>query len=353
MTIAIAEVGPASAGEWDELFAATPNATYFHSREWAEVWAAYTGQASTPSPRLVIFSDGRRALLPLSAQRVARGLVRRHFSSPAGTFGGWLTADQLTAAHAELLARYMVERVGNLVWRLNPYDALARGALAGLPAARRVVQDDVTSAVSLEAGFEALYRRWSSSHTRAARKAQREGVQIRLASSEADWRDYYAVYLDSLRRWGDQASSTYGYSLFEELYRRASPSVRLWLASYQGTVVAGAICFYTGGHAVYWHGAAREAYFHLRPVNLLMHDVIQHACAEGQAWFDFNPSGGLAGVKAFKMGFGAEDLPAPMVITSDVPSAVLRALKRRAEGLRLRLAQRGAAARRAQAGDAA
>ena len=58
-------------------------------------------------------------------------------------------------------------------------------------------------------------------------------------------------------------------------------------------------------------------YFHLRPVNLLMCEIIKHSCDRGYSWFDFNPSGGHEGVTAFKKSFGAEALPCPVVNNQD------------------------------------
>jgi lipid II:glycine glycyltransferase (peptidoglycan interpeptide bridge formation enzyme) len=62
-----------------------------------------------------------------------------------------------------------------------------------------------------------------------------------------------------------------------------------------------------------WHGATIGTYFNLRPVNLLYYEVIKTACKKGYIWFDFNPSAGLEGVKAFKERFGAQALKCPIV----------------------------------------
>lgn len=315
MTIAITTIRPASSDEWDAIYATASNATYFHSREWAELWSSYTDQLVKPQPKLIVFSDGKQALLPLSTQSMMKGLMKKHLSSPAGTFGGWISADQLTAEHAELLVQHLLYRVSNLVWRVNPYDLHSRTVLACGRYAHQIAIDDVTSTLCLQEEFDRIYKRWSKGHASAARKAKKEGVQIRIAENLADWHEYYEVYLDSLRRWGKKTSSTYEYSLFQEFFYRNSQSIKLWLASYQDAVVAGAVCFYAHKHVVYWHGAALEATFHLRPVNLLIYEAVRDACKNGYWWFDFNPSGGHEGVKAFKKSFGATDIPSPVVIT--------------------------------------
>jgi len=302
MNVAIASVRPARAGEWDSIWEACEYATFFHSREWSEIWSVYSKGRWRPDPRWLTFSDGRQALLPLASRKQLQGLGRRYVSSPGGTFGGWISADALSAEHGEALVHWLTHKLGRLEWRLNPYDPLAHQL--EVP----VTTLDETHAVDLSPGFDALRCGGAK-----VKKALREGVTIGVAASEGDWRSYFGIYEESLRRWGEQASSQYRWELFDDIRRRESPRIKLWLARFQNRVIAGALCFYARRHAVYWHGAALEAHFQLRPVNLLMHEAIRDACERGCAWFDFNPSGAHEGVKAFKKSLGGQPLPCPIV----------------------------------------
>lgn len=311
----------ASETEWDDIWRRCETATYFHSREWAEIWRTYSRGGLRPAPRLVLFSDERQALLPLSYTHVA-GLLKDYLSGPCGTFGGWISVDPLTEAHARLLARYYRHSLGNYAWRLNPYDESLREAHV------QPTRLEETHALNLSAGFDAVYRGWSSSHRTAASKAQRAGVTVRPAESLEDWRAYFEVYEDSLRRWGEHASSRYGWELFADLHRRRSPWQRLWLAWHAGQVAAGALCFYARRHAVYWHGATRESCFAVRPMNRVMYEAIRHACEGGYTWFDFNPSGLNEGVRAFKERFGARPLAAPMVLGDTALALRVRQVRR-------------------------
>jgi hypothetical protein len=305
----IEEVRPAGDREWDAVWARCDYATYFHSREWAELWQEYSNGRLRPDARVVTFSDRIRALLPLSVERVGRwGTGTRHRSSPAGTYGGWLSDEPLGESHAALLSRYLLELPG-LVWRLNPFDAL--GAHVGPCSAR----PDHTRALRLAAGFDALVAGWSKGHRAAARKARREGVSIAAASSLDDWRSYYEIYRGALGRWRSPTSS-YRWSLFEQLHARRSAHATLWLARRGGDLLAGALVFSAKRHMAYWHGCSQRDAERLRPVQLLMHEVVRSACRDGYAVFDFNPSGGHAGVDSFKKGFGADSLPSPVVYSA-------------------------------------
>ena len=197
-------------------------------------------------------------------------------------------------------------------------------------------KNDETHVLNIGEGFDEIHKRWTKGHksaARKARKARKEGVSVKLASSVDDWSAYYEVYEDSLKRWGEEASSVYGWKLFKEMFERRSSNIKLWLAICHGKIVAGSLCLYSKNHVVYWHGAAYSDYFKLRPVNLLMYEAIKHACEQGCSWFDFNPSGGHEGVKAFKRSFGAEAFLCPVVINELSLSKILELLQRKLRAL--------------------
>lgn len=311
MALSINNIRAATSEEWDSIWKECDYSTYFHSREWAELWQNYPDFQIQPQPKLIAFSDGKTALLPLSVQRSHGGLINLYVSSPSETFGGWISTSQLTVDHAVLLANFLVHNLGrNLVWRFNPYDELV------FKTGIQVTAEDVTHALNLERGFEALFKP-QSSIARKARKAVKEGVLLKTASTLEEWQEYYQVYLDSLQRWGRKwgraASSGYPWELFQKIFHRNSPNIKLWVAWYENRIVSGAIYFYSKKHVVYWHGSSLEAYFHLRPANLVMYEVIKNCCERGYSWFDFNPSGGMEGVVAFKESFGAKPIPSYVV----------------------------------------
>lgn len=189
--------------------------------------------------------------------------------------------------------KFVVNHYENLVWRFNPYEIILCKSEFG-----RITEDE-THVLDLSIGFEEIYRGWTKGHAsaaRKARKARKAGIEISLAEKMEDWISYYQVYEGSLRRWGEKTTSVYSWRLFEVMFMRASPNIKLWLAKYDGLIIAGALCFYSSTHAVYWHGAVLSTYFELRPVNLLMYEVIRDATEHGFKWFDFNPSGGLEGL---------------------------------------------------------
>ncbi len=314
MELKITEVRKATSIEWDKIWRECDFATYYHSREWAVIWQKYTQGRLIPEALHIMFSDGNSVLLPFSSRRILMGFARQYVLSPAGTYGGWLSLDELSASHGRLLSEYIVNHLKNVTWRLNPYTPFETNLNV------KGIKNDETHTLDLDCGFEGVYKRWSRGAASSVRKARRVGVEIREAITFQDWKDYYEVYEDSLKRWGESASSKYDWSLFENMYNLSSPDVKLWLAFFEGQVVAGALCLYAKKHVGYWHGAALSQYFKLRSVNLLVYEMIKQSCGDGYKWFDFNPSGGHEGVRVFKERCGA--LPKKTPVVHVVPCAI-------------------------------
>ena len=64
--VRIVELRPAAAEEWDTAWEACDQATYFHSREWADLWQSWTNGKYRPQPQLARFEDGARAIIAAS-----------------------------------------------------------------------------------------------------------------------------------------------------------------------------------------------------------------------------------------------------------------------------------------------
>ena len=81
----------------------------------------------------------------------------------------------------------------------------------------------------------------------------------------------------------------------------------------------------------------REQYI-MRPMDLMMHEMIVDAGSRGMSWFDLGPSAGLEGVRAFKESLGAQVLPAPVLRHERALVPYVRWVARRAGRVRMRIA---------------
>ena len=282
---------------WNQVCQQCESATFFHTKTWADV-ITRTFPQWVPEPLVREFSDGNIVVLPLMRRK---GIVRHYYESmPPGLYGGPLFSEPPSQFQTQTTLDALNE-FSSIIICGNPFSS----ALS-FPVARR--RELHTHVLDLRAGGDRIEKGFRKGHRANIAAASRKGVRITLASNLGEVNSYFDVYCNSIARWGQNASGFYPKRLFHNLFQLAEyrQKVKLWLAKYDGRVIAGAWVFYHGGHVVYWHGAMHADYMHCHPVHLMLSEAIKAACEEGFRWFDFNPSGGLQGVEHFKRGFGAE-----------------------------------------------
>jgi GNAT acetyltransferase-like protein len=323
----VVSVTDATMGEWREAHASSRTATFYHGPRWAEIWEAYTNGSMKPAPRKVEFSDSRTAILGVTRQPTGVPFLARDLFSPAGTYGGWVSSDELGEKHAQALAEKILT-ARSLTWKRGPHDALALSVR--LPRAHTATE--VTHFIDLREGADAARSRWWPKARQKVGRAKRAGAKVREASGPADWLAYDAVYRDTVKRWGRRAKVTYDKSFFLLLSETDSPSVRLWLVEVEGAVCAGVVGVTHATHAAARHGVSmREDTPGL--MNLLYWEVTALLADEGFHVFDLGQSGSKTSLVRFKESIGAESAPV-LVVARRYPSERLahrvnrRALRR-------------------------
>ena len=343
MVARVQSIVKASREEWLSAAKACPYATYFHTPYWYDLIVPDQGHTALS----VCFNDGVSAIIPIAKVRRMYGLLVDHFSSPGGTYGGWISGSALDEGHVKALVDILLSKK-NLTFRVNPFDEKSSPVISSLtipssteslpvksssaPSSTSItITDDFTHTLDLTKGVDELFGALSRGHRSAINSAARGGVAVRAAEAPEEWERYYGLYLDSLERWRAggpelRPGTVYPPAFFRRLRGNLTGNEILWLALKDGEPISGALVFYWGGHAVYWHGASSARSFSLKPNNLLFWEIVKDARRKGCKVFDFNPSGGYGGVESFKDRFGAARVHAPVLLTR----TPLRALVARA-----------------------
>jgi lipid II:glycine glycyltransferase (peptidoglycan interpeptide bridge formation enzyme) len=160
--------------------------------------------------------------------------------------------------------------------------------------------------IDLRPGLPAVRSQYSKTQRQGIRTAERAGVTVRTASSIDDWRTYYALYHESMARWGNSATSNHPWALFESLHRRQDESLQLWLAEIGGEACAGAVVLYTNSIGCYFHGASSERYAKQMASKLLQDRIMEELCSRGLTTYDLLSSGNHEGVAKFKASLGSK-----------------------------------------------
>jgi len=290
----------ASAKTWDEIAQRSPCTTPFHTRAWCETIAAYDKRFAAKALTLEL-TRGGELLVPLVVRSGAlrRGPFSRAVSTQPGVYGGPIAATGALdlATWREFVAASKDIPLGRLDCFGNVHDPLPAELASELDATPRTTH--VIELATLPENPRATYRKGAK---HSLTKAERAGVVVAPARGDADIQAYFAVYRDSLRRWGKTEERSYRLELFCALARR--PLAELWLARMPGgEVAAGGVFLFTQRHCVWWHGAMHADFADASPSNALIHHMLIEARSRGCELFDFNPSGGHGGVETFKQGF--------------------------------------------------
>lgn len=323
MTLKIIEDVNATNKEWDNIWANCSYATFYHSKDWYELWSKFNKDTMLIRPRMLEFSDGKKVVLPLVQRRFIRGLSKQYVSSPGGLYGGWISDQKLTNEHINLLHKYIRQKLGNVLIRVNPYDDMMLEASNP----KEIVYQDFTQVINLNKDFNDIIRNWSHGHKSALHKAQKSGLVVKKANAINDWQEFYEVYKATVNRWGDSAQTIYSWEWLLYLQEIKSSYINLWLVLDQGNVIAGILTLSSEKNVSAWLAACYDTKYPLRPYHILIYEILLEAYNRECNWFDFNPSAGLTGVLNFKKRFGADIKPCSIYRFEKSWIKMLRALK--------------------------
>jgi len=298
---------------WDAFVLAVRCATVFHHSGWLAALEHESGQRTL---RLACEEPGGTlsGILPLM---VTRGLplgmggasVGRRLSSLPRTpvAGPLVTSNAVTRA----LVEAAIARAGSagLLLQLKS----AAGTLGDTVPGLRGVPWRLSYAKALPDDPELLRFGKSRNHARigwAVRKAQREGVRVRDATTEAELRTWYRLYLD-VNRWNGLPSRPYRF--FQAAWEHLQPGgfLRLLLAyrkqSGRDLLLAGSMSLVLGDTTFYaFNGRLKDA-LPLRPNDLLQWHAMRDAVAAGCRLYVFGEvEAGNDGLAMFKAKWDAE-----------------------------------------------
>lgn len=145
--------------------------------------------------------------------------------------------------------------------------------------------------------------------------AERKGVTVRTAGAIDDFELFWKLVETTSKR--DRIKS-HSRSYYREMYRILGQSdfMKMFLAEYEGQVIAANLVVFFGDTATYLHGASGDEHREVMAPYLLQWQQIQAAAKAGLKWYDFggiapadaNPSHRWAGITRFKKGFGGLEI---------------------------------------------
>jgi len=163
----------------------------------------------------------------------------------------------------------------------------------------RCQQEEGVVMLDLAQGPDELFKQFSEARRTNIRKAIKRGVEVVSCGTREEFSDYYDIYADWCQRKQIEPTS---FEIMEEAFR--SPNRQLFLARYEGKVIAGTVIrLYPGAMIEYAANNSLVEYLKLKPNDLLQWRVVEWACAEGYKHYS------LGGAHLFLLKMGGTIVP--------------------------------------------
>lgn len=151
------------------------------------------------------------------------------------------------------------------------------------------------------------------------RKAERDGVSIKIGDRWEDLQLFYKLHLDTRRRLGTPIQPL---RFFRLLWTQliSNDLGFILLAFKESQLLAGAVFLHYNKTLTYKFSASDPVYWKLRPNNLLIWHAIRWGCEHGYQVFDWGRTGlDNPGLRQFKLGWGSEERILHYSVLADRP----------------------------------
>lgn len=290
--------------KWNELLKSAPNATVFHTKEWAEV---ITKTYPARKKLYIVAEDDRGKLLGMMplVELVKFGF-HNYLSLPLDGYGGPITiGDQDENLKEKILFYFSGLGRG---WRhglLRTVDFSEQCKILEKYGFQR--RRCFTHLLHLNTSFESVWKnKFSRNVRKIVRQAKRKGVCIEEVKNLDDVKAYYEIAVHTSKRRG---VIPYPVQIYENIfkYMQSQGLVKWHLAKCNGLPIAGTIHFVFKDSILSWLNASYQHYWHLRPNNLLVSSIIEWGCENGMQMYNFGASPPSATeLIRFKESWGAE-----------------------------------------------
>ncbi|MBI4397123.1 MAG: GNAT family N-acetyltransferase [Elusimicrobia bacterium] len=293
---------------WDSISEQCEYATFFHTSAWSRILLRSHPHSCQIKTRAFLFDGRDWVVLPsMGVEHECKGFFKAYHSNMLGVYGGFVAAPGvLTEERVQRIVEFLERdvRAKEVLIFGNPY--------CDQPISSRNwdKKPDFTQVLDLSAISEEnqLLEKYDQNVRRLIRKAEKTGLRVTTATRMEEIDRYYAVYQESLRRWGEDATSRYEPPLFQSLFKQGGDKIRFWLVWAGERLLGGSVNLYHSRYCISWHCVYSDHSFEMGAPKFLNHKIMMDAKKRGVAYFDFNPSGGHEGVVQHKEKFGSHRL---------------------------------------------
>lgn len=186
------------------------------------------------------------------------------------------------------------------------------GWLAGMKKAHSVHQPEHSLVVDITGSEDEILKQMKQKGRYNTRLAKKKGVQVTTGKTADNVERFFELVLTTTKR---NHFSGHGKNYYKNMLEKLGEQSEIFLAEYEGEIIAGIIVTFFGDEAIYYYGASGNKHRNLMAPYLLQWEAILEAKKRGCKKYDFF---GIAprGVKnhswkkitGFKKKFGGEEV---------------------------------------------
>ncbi len=277
----IALIQHSDAAEWDALVAQRGGHVL---QSWG--WGTFKGEFGWQPLRLAV-TDGR-------STAAAQLLIRPHYGLSAAYVprGPLFSGDDLLDRALLQALRRVARRRRAVFLRLEPNVFDSNESAHSLHSWLQVqsfrigepLQPRTSIHLDLTPQPDALFAGFSKGHRADVRRAERNGVTVRVGTTEADLDTFYEIMQQTGAR---QQFGIHGRDYYAAALRLFGDAAHLLLAEWQDTAVAAFLVFAWGREAQYMYSGSTETGLKQGANHLLQWHAIRWARERGSACYDF------------------------------------------------------------------
>jgi len=289
-------INPCTYPNWNDLLRTHPEATFFHTSNWAKVLC--DSYRYKPFYFTSITNDKLSTLIPIMGiESTLTG--KRGVSLPF--------TDQ-----CEPLLNGL-NRFPPLLEEIYRHGKKARWKSVEFRGGQSCLRDHIsdtyyyTHTLNLSKDHREIFLSFRDSTKRNIKKATKSGVEIDISASFSSLKAFYRLNCITRKRHGLPPQPFF---FFKNLYRQVISKKKgiVVLASFQKKAIAGGIFFHFGNKAIYKYGASDPDLQRFRPNNRVMWEAIRYYNKAGLKTLNLGrTAAGNNGLLQFKRGWGGEE----------------------------------------------
>ena len=300
MPLVSGAVNPLVEPEWDDMVAAHPAGSFFHTTPWAKVLVESYGYR--PVYFVEMDGDSLKALLP--AMEVCSFVTgKRGVSLPFSDYAEPFSTDE---EQYRVLAKCAVEYGRRSGWKTLEI----RGGQCPW-AEKEMSYAFLGHRLSLSGTETEIHNGFRTNMKRNIARALKEGVRIETSNSPAALEAYYRLHCVTRKGQGIPPQPLKFFRKIQEHILRRDMGF-IALATFRNEVVAGIVLFHHGKKAIYKFGASNAEGKQCRANNLVMWEAIRWYAQKGFREFCFGRTETAHdGLREYKLGYGASEYEIP------------------------------------------